>query len=88
MAEKKQWLDVGVICYSKKGNLQIKISNDVTLKEGDYLQLEKPLDGIERMNSFGVYKDEGEYEAQVAKYSEGGNCHWIKYRIKKAPSDD
>ena len=43
---KTKWLNVGSLCSSKKGSLYIKIENDITLKKGQYLNLQDAEKGL------------------------------------------
>ncbi len=62
--QKKQWLEVGSVLRDKKDSTRsyIVLKNDVTLKKGAVLQLQKPQEQITRLLERGVITEEAAQE--------------------------
>jgi len=72
MSANKQWTKVGALCTSKPGaksKYYIKVDSDVTLKKGQFLNVQDPRDNIKQGISAGRLTEE-KGEALLAKIPE------------------
>lgn len=90
---KSKYVNLGILCEAQEpdedGNPKyyIKLGKDVEELvingqevEGQYIDLQSPLQKFAGLLSYGVI-DEDEYEESVAKYDEGGEYEGIKYFV-------
>ena len=79
---KKKWLNIGSVRKSEKGGFYLKVDEDVTLKAGMSLQLEKPADAIDRLCDLGYI------ESDVAEERKAKVPDYIKFDVKLPPARD
>ena len=81
-----KYVDFGEILEKKakdgeaKGELYIKITKDITLKAGTFVNLNDPKDKYQRMLNSGKLDDKGvdEVTAKLSDYAKGGRLSFVK----------
>jgi len=71
---------VGQVLQSKAGNYYVKVDRDVTLKTGDVLLLEKPVDRFNGLKKHGAISEE-KADALIERHTEG-DLTFVKFFIK------
>lgn len=74
------YINVGQILMSKKGNLNIKIKEDVNLKKDEVIFINDATDKFQRMLEKGKITEE-QFNDEMEAHGEGGRKAFIKYDL-------